>query len=280
MSDNKLKVDGPYSVPVEFKAKPSHPIKPSPSAEGTVGKDILPPIYADEQHSTWTMLYKRHEALIEGRLCNEYIEGRKLMQFPKGRVPHLAEISEHMCKYSGWQLARVDGYVPESTFFQILAQKRFPCTDFLRHPTELEYTPAPDMFHDLMGHIPLFTNPKFASFFHLYGVAGTHARSETEIKMLGRIYWFTVEFGLINPTAHTSADPAQSRIYGSGIASSVGEIAHSLSPKVKKYPFNIDKIALKEFDLHHMQEELFEISSFEELEKEFKRWATDKNLLP
>lgn len=272
---------GKLSTEVEFKARPSEPIRKSPSPEGTIGRAILPPVYAEEQHSTWTELFRRQSEIIEGRVCAEYLDGREYLKYPSNRVPDLAYLSERLRQATGWQIIRVEGYVPENIFFRLLANKCFPCTDFIRHPTELEYTPAPDMFHDLMGHLPLITNPRFASFFHAYGLAGTQVKSEEEVAWLGRIYWFTVEFGLMNKNAHTPAQRTskETTIYGAGIASSVGEIIHSLSDTVKKEPFNINLISQRAFDIHHMQDTLFEIASFEELESEFRRWASDKALL-
>lgn len=269
------------SAEVEFKAQPSLPIKPSPSPEGTIGRQIQPPIFTQTQHDTWHALYTQQEKLLEDRVCKEYIDGRKALHYTSKTIPNLADISEQLRKHSGWQLIRVNGYVPEPLFFQMLGHKCFPSTDFIRHPHELEYTPAPDMFHDLMGHIPMFTNPRFASFFYQYGLAGLNAKSEDDIARLGRIYWFTVEFGLMNPTAHwgSKRDPNATRIYGAGIVSSVGEIPNSLSDKVKRTPFDIDFISQQVFDIHHMQEQLFEIESFDELESEFTRWAMENKLL-
>jgi phenylalanine-4-hydroxylase len=270
------------STEVVFKAKPSPPIAPSPSPEGTIGRDIQPPIYAPIQHETWRMLYDRQLAAIQGRVCEEYLIGREKLQYERERVPRLADLSERLRACTGWQCIRVEGYVPEATFFLLLAQKLFPCTDFLRHPTELEYTPAPDMFHDLMGHLPMITNPRFASFFRKFGEAGINARDEADTVKLGRIYWYTVEFGLINPTAHAGADrdPRLTKIYGAGISSSVGEIEHALSDQVKKTPFDIERITETPVEIHHMQEELFEIASFDELEQSFEAWATAQGLMP
>lgn len=269
------------SAEVEFKAQPSLPIRPSPSPEGTIGPDILPPEYTAFQNETWATLYAQQEKLFENRLCTEYTDGRSALHYTSRTIPSLSDLSEQLKKLSGWQVIRVDGYVPEPIFFKMLGHRCFPSTDFIRHPHELHYTPAPDMFHDLMGHLPMLTNKRFASFFHQYGLAGINAKTDDDIAMLGRIYWFTVEFGLINPTAHKGSrrDASASRIYGAGIASSLGEIPNSLSDKVKKYPFDIDVISKKVFDIHHMQEELFEIESFDELETEFLRWAKENRLL-
>lgn len=272
---------GRLSIEVEFKAKPSPPVKPSPSPEGTIGADIVPPEYSDEQHATWQALYDRQSALIEGRACDEYIEGRRTLNLTRERVPHLRDASAALQRATAWEVVRVAGFVRPDLFLKVLANKKFPCTDFVRHKDELEYTPAPDMFHDLMGHLPMITNPRFASFFHAYGIAGTHTQTQEESDWLARIYWFTVEFGLINPTAHDGANRRDDacRTYGAGLASSVGEIVYCLTDEVKKVPFNIETIANTTYDIHHMQDRLFEISSFDELETEFKRWASEKGLL-
>lgn len=271
---------GSLSVEVEFKARPSCPLVASPSAEGTIGSDIRPPVYAPEQHDTWRALYARQSAVLNGRVCDEYLEGRRKLQLSPHSVPHLSYASEMLERHTGWRAVRVGGYVPENIFFRILACRTFPCTDFVRHPDELEYTPAPDMFHDLMGHLPMITNHRFARFFHEYGLAGTRARTDEQIAQLGRIYWFTVEFGLINPTAHRGSgrDPDQSRIYGAGISSSFGEIVHCLSDAVEKRPFDIREIAARAFDIHNMQPVVYEIASFDELEQSFHSWTKEVGL--
>jgi phenylalanine-4-hydroxylase len=273
--------DGPLSAEVEFKALPSQPISPSPSPEGTIGAQIISPVYAQEQHSTWAQLFKRQQELLIGRVCDEYLYARQKLLLPSDRVPELAKVSTVLEAESGWKVIRVGGYVPETIFFKLLANRCFPCTDFLRHPDEIEYTPAPDMFHDIMGHLPLFLNARFAAFFYLWGQAGLNAKTEEEVQWLGRIYWYTVEFGLINPTAlqGNKRDPSLTRIYGAGISSSVAEIPYSLSDKSKKFPFDINVVQNTDFDIHHMQDFYFEIESFDMLEREFKKWALSKKLI-
>lgn len=268
------------SAEVEFKAQPSVPVRPSPSPEGTIGKDIQPPEYQQSQHDTWHSLYSQQEKLLAGNVCDEYLAGRKALHYTAETIPKLADLSNQLERYTGWRIIRVEGYVPEPIFFKMLSHKLFPSTDFIRHPHELEYTPAPDMFHDLMGHLPMITNPRFASFFQKIGQATVNAKDEEDIAMLGRIYWFTVEFGVINPTVFASKrDPKACRIYGAGIVSSVGEIPFSLSDKVPKVPFDIDVVAKTKFDIHHMQEQVFEIESFDQLEADFDAWAKRNKLL-
>ena len=272
---------GALSIEVEYKAKSSYPIIPSPSIEGTIGKQIIAPTYSQEQHETWKKMLKRQQELVQAHLCQEYLSGIQALKFPADRIPALSQSSIELEKCTHWQIIRAEGLVSPINFFALLANKVFPCTDFIRHMDEIDYTPAPDTFHDQIGHLPMITNPRFAEFFHLFGIAGANAKSEEELSWFNRIYWFTVEFGLINPTAHHGKErkPQLTRIYGAGIASSCGEIVYSLSSKVKKIPFDIGVIIKTDFDIHHMQDQLFEISSFDELENEFREWAKKKGFL-
>jgi phenylalanine-4-hydroxylase len=273
--------EGALSIEVEYKAKSSYPVVPSPSVEGTIGSKIIAPEYSKEQNETWNKMYEKQRVLVQDHLCEEYINGIHHLKFPLDKIPKLADSSEALKKCTEWQVIRAEGLVSPVNFFALLANKVFPCTDFIRHADEIDYTPAPDTFHDQIGHLPMITHNRFAEFFHLFGIAGSAAKNEEELMWFNRIYWFTVEFGLINETAHkgNNRDPKLTRIYGAGIASSCGEILYSLSDKVKKHPFNIDKIIETDFDIHHMQDQLFEISSFEELETEFRNWARKKDFI-
>lgn len=273
----------PLSVEVVYKAKSSYPVVPSSSPEGAIGAAILPPTYSKDQNETWSKLYTKHGNLLkQGKyLCREYLDGLLQMNFPKDNVPQLSKMSENLENISGWKIVRVQGLVPPQKFFALLANKVFPCTDFIRHQDEIDYTPAPDTFHDQVGHLPMITHKRFAEFFHLFGLAGCNTRTEEEEMWFNRIYWFTTEFGLINPTSQMGdkRDPSQTQIYGAGIASSCGEILFSLSDKVKKHPFDLEVICNTEFDIHHMQDQLFEIESFDELESKFESWAKKHSFL-
>lgn len=273
--------EGKLSIEVEYKAKSSFPVVASPSVEGTIGNEIIAPTYSQEQHQTWKLMLQKHSHLIQNHLCQEYIDGIHFLKFPADRIPKLASSSEELKKCTDWQIIRVEGLVSPVNFFALLANKVFPCTDFIRHIEEIDYTPAPDTFHDQIGHLPMLTNKRFAEFFNLFGIAGAQAKNEQEVMWFNRIYWFTVEFGLINHTAHwgEKRDPSCTRIYGAGIASSCGEILYSLSDKVIKHPFDIDKVVETAFDIHHMQDQLFEIESFDELEDQFRQWAIKKRFI-
>ncbi len=236
--------------------------------------DVPVPAYSDEEHGTWGILIDNQWQVLPGRACNEHMEGLARVNFPRTKIPRLIDISDAVESVTGWKLMRVDGLVPDKEFFHLLAERIFPSTDFIRARSEVGYTPAPDMFHDLMGHVPLLTNPRFTAFFEKFGRAGVKAfeTNHPGTKMLPRIYWYTVEFGLIR-------NPEGLRIYGAGIVSSPNETLYSLSEKTQKIPFRIEDVAEKPYDIWRMQDELFVIDSFDQLEREFDRWARGQGLL-
>ncbi|MCO5141806.1 MAG: phenylalanine 4-monooxygenase [Oligoflexia bacterium] len=232
------------------------------------------PNYTDEQHGTWALLMENQSKVLPNRACSEFLEGLNAIEFPRDRIPKLRDISDSIEKHTGWTLMRVDGLVPDKEFFTLLAEKIFPSTDFIRERSEIGYTPSPDMFHDLLGHVPLLINPRFTAFFEKFGKAGVEAfrRGHPGIKMLPRLYWYTVEFGLIK-------NPEGLRIYGSGIVSSPNEVLYSLSDEPKKIPFTVEEIIQKPYDIWKMQTELFVIDSFEQLEGDFEAWCVKEKLL-
>jgi len=235
------------------------------------------PQYTDEEHGTWKLLLETQNSLIEGRACEEFIEGLRKVSFPSDQIPNLRDVSKRIENCTSWKLLRVDGLVHPRVFFKLLARKIFPSTDFIRKRSELMYTPAPDMFHDLFGHAPLLTNPSFTEFFEDFGKIGIAASlkypDETHPihEMLPRLYWFTVEFGLISTSQGV-------RAFGSGSCSSPEELEFCVSPKCKQIPFSVDQVAQKTYDIWHLQEEVFVINSFEQLGKSFREWAARQGL--
>jgi phenylalanine-4-hydroxylase len=230
------------------------------------------PKYTDEEHETWSLLYKKQMELLPERACQEFMDGLERLKFTTDRIPALGDVSRSLQKHTNWSLVRVEGLVPEKEFFELLATRRFPSTDFIRKREDLTYTPAPDMFHDLFGHISMITHPDFADFFQAMGKAGAHA-DEEKLKEVQRLYWFTVEFGLIRNSQ------GRKRVYGSGILSSPGEVVYCLSDKVKVHDFDTAKIIRQEYDIWHMQEELFVIDSFDQLKTEFNAFGYANGLL-
>lgn len=235
------------------------------------------PAYTAEEHGTWGLLLDKQDSLIEGRASPAFIEGVKRLNFPRDRIPRLVDVSRTIEGLTGWKLIRVEGLVHPKDFFELLSRRLFPSTDFIRKRSELMYTPAPDMFHDLFGHSPLLTNPDFTEFFQCFGQVGVNAYQKFEATnpihdMVQRIYWFTVEFGLTE-----SKDGI--RAYGSGSVSSPEELQFCVGPKCRRHPFVIDKVAQQTFDIWHLQEDVFVIKTFAELGRDFRRWADAKGIL-
>ncbi len=229
------------------------------------------PNYTNEEHETWALLYEKQKELLPERACPEFLEGLSILNLDQKKIPRLADVSSNLFKATKWRLERVEGLVPEREFFNYLANRIFPSTDFIRKREEFNYTPAPDMFHDLFGHTPMITNPHFADFFQYMGKIGSVA-DETLLKEVQRIYWFTVEFGLIR------AD-GKKRIYGSGILSSPAEVVYCLTDDVVVHPYNMDVIRKKEFDIWHMQGDLFVIDSFKQLKETCYAYGRQNKLL-
>ncbi|WP_417356242.1 phenylalanine 4-monooxygenase [Gallaecimonas pentaromativorans] len=187
--------------------------------------------YSAEENAVWQTLITRQMACVQGRACQEYIDGLALLDLPTDRIPQLGEINAVLGRTTGWQVAQVPALIPFDEFFRLLANKAFPVATFIRTEEELDYLQEPDIFHEIFGHCPLLTNPDFAHFTHLYGQLGLKASKEDRV-FLARLYWFTVEFGLVNTEDGL-------RIYGGGVLSSPGETRYALeSDKPLRKPFS------------------------------------------
>lgn len=227
---------------------------------------IVYPEYPDRDHETWHTLYTRQEALLPGRACDEYLHGSELLGLSPDRIPSLREISERLDSSVGWRIARIPGLLDTTDFISFLAKARFPSTDYIREPHEIEYTPAPDCFHDMFGHMPTLTDKFFSDFYQYFAQVFLRVTDPAEVRKLERFYWFTVEFGLIRK-------PEGLRIYGAGILSSPKEVVHALSEAVDVRPFSCEALGAQEYEVWHLQPILFAIESFEQLEQEFREWA-------
>jgi phenylalanine-4-hydroxylase len=262
MSAHERTVDqrtDPRCVPVKLAA-------PAP-----LGEAIVYPDYPAEDQQTWSLLYRRQRELLPRRACREFLDGLDRMGFREERIPALEEVDRVLRDTTGWRVARVPGLLHEQDFFAFLARRVFPSTDYVRPRSELDYTPAPDLFHDVFGHMPMITEPVFASFYQQLGQAAVNARGEDRCR-LERFYWFTVEFGLIRTVKGM-------RIYGNGILSSHAEVRHSLTDRVAKLPFDPERITCQDYDVWHLQPLLFVIDSFGQLAAGFHEWARGRGLL-
>ncbi len=240
---------------------------------GAVPEDdkIVYPNYPESDHEIWKFLYERQMNFLPGRVCNEYLHGVEKLKFTADRIPALKNLSSVFKKTTGWTVSRVPGLIDVDDFFALLKRKVFPSTDYIRRKEELDYTPAPDLFHDMFGHMPLLTDKNFASFYQKFGEAALHAKG-SDRKDLETFHWFTVEFGLIKK-------PEGMRIYGAGIVSSLGEVQHALSKEVEIREFEPEKMVKQQYDVWHLQPVLFAIESFEQLETGFMEWTMHRGLL-
>ena len=237
-----------------------------------IGDEIVPPEYDAESQENWRFLFERQMAMLPGRAGEAYLEGVETLGMDARELPHLRDLSRRMEDAAGWRIARIPGLLHERDFFNLLANRVFPSTDYIRRKDELDYTPAPDCFHDMFGHMPMLTEPAFADFYHLFGQSALHAEG-VDRQSLERLHWFTVEFGLIRQ------DEGE-RIFGAGILSSKDEVQHALSDQVEKVPFSVDAVIDQDYDVWHLQPKLFVLDSFEQLETDFRAWADTRGLLP
>jgi phenylalanine-4-hydroxylase len=240
---------------------------------GPVPEDdqIIYPGYPQSDHDIWKFLYERQMKLLKGKVCSEYLTGVEKLKFTPGKIPALRDLSSVFKKNTGWTVARVPGLIDVDDFFALLKRKVFPSTDYIRGKDELDYTPAPDLFHDMFGHMPLLTDPNFASFYQKFGEAALHAVGDSR-KELETFHWFTVEFGLIKKKEGL-------RIYGAGIVSSLGEVQHALSEDVEVKKFDPDVMVRQPYDVWHLQPVLFAIESFKQLEDGFMEWTKHRGML-
>ncbi len=256
------------------------PLRPSPSPVGTIAEAIVPAIYHERQHETWRQLCKRQLQAWRGRVDDELQAAQQCLFHDAHQIPTLAELSRRLGSRYGWRLVRVDGLVPFETFVGYLAERIFPCSDFIRDLSEVEYTNEPDMFHDLMGHLPTLNHPFFAMLNQMFGDAGLRVRTPEQQLMLEKIYWYCMEFGLINPTAFGGRrrDQRKMRAYGAGLLAAPRELEETFEGAVEIRPFAISDIVSAPIDVYKPNEFLFEVDSFATLGREVTSWLIRSGL--
>ncbi|MGE5648565.1 MAG: phenylalanine 4-monooxygenase [Bacillota bacterium] len=214
--------------------------------------------YTPEQHALWRRLYQRQAKLVPGRACDEFIDALARLDAADA-IPQFERASDALYKATRWQLVAVPGLIPDLTFFEHLAARRFPVTVWLRAPHEFDYIVEPDVFHDFFGHVPLLFNPIFADHLQEYGRGGLKALKLDALTYLARLYWYTVEFGLIQGEQGL-------RAYGAGILSSGGEIGYCLtSPKPRRILLDAERVMRTRYKIDSYQETYFVIRDFEHL---------------
>lgn len=214
--------------------------------------------YTDADHSVWQILYARRMAELQLTASDVFLEGAELIGLSETSIPNLADVNSRLMARTGWSAVPVSGFLPAPAFFASLAQKRFPTTVTIRSVENIDYVPEPDIFHDVFGHVPLHSDPAFADFLQRFGTAASLARTDEEVERMARIFWFTVEFGLID-------EGGSPKIYGSGLISSAGDAANALSPRCDRRPFSLEAVASQPFEIDRLQDVLFVVESFEQL---------------
>jgi phenylalanine-4-hydroxylase len=217
--------------------------------------------YTAEDFKVWKMLFERQVINLQDKACKEYLDALETMKpvLNADEVPNFEKINKWFQSSTGWEIECVPGLIPVDEFFQLLAEKRFPSSTWLRSLDKLDYLEEPDMFHDVFGHIPLLCNPVFSKFMQAFGELGVKFIDDEErLVQLQRLYWFTIEFGLMK-------ENGQKKIIGAGIASSFGEAKSSISDEVPSFPFDMETVLNTEFITSEMQSKYFVLENLEEL---------------
>ena len=215
--------------------------------------------YTQEDFDVWKLLYNRQTELLEHSVSNEYLKALDIVGFSADRIPDFQRVAEALEPLTGWSLVTVPNISEQKNFFQFLSQKKFTATCWLRKMDELDYLEEPDMFHDVFGHVPLLSNKAYTGFFQeLSRIALKHIENPKAVELLGRIYWFTIEFGLIR-------ESDKLKIYGAGIISSFGETNNCLTEATQKFDFDVEQILNTDFRTDILQDKYFVIDSYEQL---------------
>lgn len=215
--------------------------------------------YTVEEHATWRTLYERQTKLLPGRACDEFVAGMHALPITADRIPDFRRLSDVLMKATGWQVVAVPGLVPDEVFFEHLANRRFPAGQFIRKPEQLDYLEEPDVFHDVFGHVPMLMNPVIADYIQAYGFGGLRAQRLGVLPQLARVYWYTVEFGLVEQDGGL-------RIYGSGIASSYAESVFAIDDaSPNRIGFDLERVMRTRYRIDDFQETYFVIRDLDEL---------------
>ena len=215
--------------------------------------------YTPEEHRTWLTLYDRQATVLPGRAADAFIGGLDALDLRGEGIPDFRRISEKLDKLTGWSVVAVPGLVPDDVFFDHLANRRFPAGNFIRRADQLDYLQEPDVFHDVYGHVPMLTDPVFADYMAAYGQGGLRAMGSGQLHQLARLYWYTVEFGLMNTAEGL-------RIYGAGIVSSRAESIFALEdPSPNRLGFDLERVMQTLYRIDDFQQVYFVIDSLQQL---------------
>ena len=214
--------------------------------------------YTAEQHAIWRDLVSRRLPQLEEHACAEYLDGFQQIGLQADRLPKLKEVSQRLQPRTGWNSTPVSGFLPADAFFEMLAARKFPTTTWIRGRDSMEYTPEPDIFHDVFGHVPMHAHPVFGDFLEHYGKVCAALKDQEALERMGRLFWFTVEFGVMHQAGKV-------KVYGSGLISSHGECTHVVNGGPEIRDFRLDDVLETKVNVSEMQPVLYAIESFEQL---------------
>ncbi len=214
--------------------------------------------YVEEDHDVWGILYERRMRELERTGSRVFLDGAAAIGLSPDVVPRLTHVNRRLDARTGWNAVAVSGFLPAGQFFECLSKRRFPTTVKVRPRSQLDYLPEPDIFHDVFGHVPLHSDPHFADFLQRFGAVAASARTEDETLQMARLFWFTVEFGLVR-------EDGQLKVYGSGLISSAGDAANALGPTCDRRPFSLDAVIAQHFEIDRLQDTLFIVDDFAQL---------------
>ena len=217
--------------------------------------------YTAQEHAVWKTLFERQSKLLPGRACDEFVRGMQDLPIGPDQIPNFEQLSETLSQRTGWQIVAVPGLVPDDVFFEHLAHRRFPAGHFIRKPHELDYLEEPDVFHDVFGHVPMLMNPAIADYIQAYGEGGLRAKRLGVLEKLARVYWYTVEFGLVK-------QPDGLGVYGAGIASSATETVFSVEDdSPNRVAFDLERVMRTNYRIDDFQESYFVLENLNDLLK-------------
>ena len=215
--------------------------------------------FTPAEHDRWRRLHERQMEVLQGRACAAFLHGLEVLDLHGSGVPDFEVLNQGLERLTGWRVVAVPGLVPDAVFFEHLANRRFPAGNFLRSEAEFDYIEAPDVFHDVFGHVPLLAHPAFADYMQAYGRGGLRALEYSAINRLSRLYWYTVEFGLIRSDEGLA-------IYGAGIVSSHGETLFALdSASPNRIGWTLERVLKTPYRIDDFQQNYFVIDSFDQL---------------
>ena len=214
--------------------------------------------YTAEQHAVWAELVRRRRGQLEAHACREYLDGYQFIGLEDDRLPNLAAISQRLKPRTGWSTTPVSGFLPSDAFFEMLDARMFPTTTWLRSRESLAYTPEPDIFHDVFGHVPMHAHKVFADFLQHYGSVCARIKDAETLERLGRLFWYTVEFGLIRERGSV-------KVYGSGVISSHGECTNVIEGGCQVNDFDLDEVLNTPVKVDRIHSLLFAIESFDQI---------------